>query len=72
MLDHKKADQIREAAARRLLNHMHAFDVSAAVTGEMSIAKADGNFARQMEDLLRTAVTRFNPGPLLTESELDL
>lgn len=69
MIDHKKADVIRDAARKRLTNHMHAFDVSAAVTGEMSLAKQDGTFAGELDRLLRYAVTLFDPQRLVDDAE---
>lgn len=65
---HPRQAEIAEAARNRLLRHMHGLDPSIAANAEMSQAKADGAFAIALEELLREAVTRFDPAMLVAET----
>lgn len=72
MIEHKKAQQIRDEALTALNNQMHSLDVSAITTAAMSRHKGDGTFAGEMDTLLRLCVIRFDARALLTQAEQEM
>lgn len=65
---HPRQAEIVEAAQSRLLRHMHGLDPSMAANAEMSARKGDGAFSIALEDVLRRAVTSFDPTMLVAET----
>jgi len=72
VIQHKKADQIREDAITTLNNAVRSIDVSAITTAAMSRHKANGEFAGEMDTLLRLAITRFDARRLIAEAEAEM
>lgn len=65
---HPRQAELVAAAQDRLLRHVHSLDPTIAASAEMSRHKADGAFGIALEDVLRQAVTRFDPAPLIAET----
>jgi hypothetical protein len=65
---HPRQAELVQAAQDRLLRHMHGLDPSTAAVAEMSRIKADGAFGTALEEVLREAVTRFDPTMLVAET----